>query len=408
MVSGPREPYGTVLIAPGLLYAEHLLRQFSIFGREALVLKALKERIPEGLEGLYANVVADLQHHTPHKELEAMKILLFWLAHPYRPLTLAECLSLLEITSNDFFDLERGLQGRQLARVLRLGDLEERVTNTGDEDVKLNIQDQKSSEAPFDDGNLPLKFQQRSLRAFFRDCSEGLRTLPKDANREIFILCSDILCGQRPNAHEGLRQYAARYAILHLSWTAIQEGTEHDKIRTLNALGTLMSNETKAATVIETLGVDYNEINESFDSGVLMRDMAYWAGLAVALGDRLNDATCHWAKSVNADVHSAFEPLAQGHIANWFQAEDAKTALRSFKFARSAINMVSDHPLSLFELLHLHLFLCSGIGIVLYCNRASRVQKSSEFKRAVCPTTVRPVMRSSMTEVVAHSANRSR
>jgi hypothetical protein len=324
-----------------MLYAEHLLRQFSIFGREPLVLKALEEHMPEGLEGLYLNMVADLQHHTPEDELHAMKTLLWWMAYSYRPLTLAECLSILQITSESSFDLERELQGRQLARFLRMGDLEERMTDTAVEDVKLSIQSQSKSDAPFNDGDLPLKFQDRSMAGFFRGGDTGLRTIGKDAHREIFIVCSDILCGRMPNAHGGLRQYAARFAILHLSWTSMKDDTEHNRVRALNALGSLMSNETHAATAFETLGVDYKEVNEDFASGLLMQNMAYSARLAVALSGKVNASTSQWAESVNADVHVAFEPLARGHVANWFQADDAKAALRSFKFARSAIDMVS-------------------------------------------------------------------
>jgi hypothetical protein len=102
-----------------------------------------------------------------------------------------------------------------------------------------------------------------------------------------------------------------------------------------------MSNETNAATAFETLGVDYKEVNEDFARGLLMKNMAYSARLAVALSGKVNASTLQWAESVNADVHVAFEPLARGHVANWFQADDAKAALRSFKFARSAIDMVS-------------------------------------------------------------------
>ena len=95
--------------------------------------------MPAGLEGLYLNMVADLQHHTPEDELQAMKMLLCWIAHTYRPLKLAECLSIVKTTCGDSFDLERELQGRPLARFLRMGDLEERVKDDILEPLKLKI-----------------------------------------------------------------------------------------------------------------------------------------------------------------------------------------------------------------------------------------------------------------------------
>ncbi|EXJ61521.1 hypothetical protein A1O7_01949 [Cladophialophora yegresii CBS 114405] len=293
------------------------------------------------LGGLYLNMVADLQHHTPADELHAMKTLLCWLAYSYRPLTLAECLSILEITSETSFDLERELQGRQLARFLRLGDLEERMTGSAAEDIKLSLQTQNKSDAPFNDGDLPLKFQERSMAGFFRGGETGLRTLGKDGHCEIFIVCSDILCGRMPNAHAALRQYAAINAMVHLSWVSLKDHTEHDRIRALNALGNLMSNESHAATTLEALGVDYEEINEGFASGVLMFNMAYAAKMAVALPGKVSSSTSKWAASVAADVRVAFDPLARGHVANWFQAKDAKAALLSFAFAHSAIAMWS-------------------------------------------------------------------
>ena len=179
------------------------------------------------------------------------------------------------------------------------------------------------------------------MAAFFRGGNQGLRTFDKDGHREIFIICSDILCGRLPTVHEGLQRYAAAWAMVHVSWTSLQNDIEQDKIRTLDALGRLMSNETDAATVIETLGVDYTEMNEEFESGRLMGYMAFFAKQAVALRAKLSATTLRWADSVVADVHAAFEPLARGHSANWFQAQDLKSALRSFKFARSAVNMVS-------------------------------------------------------------------
>lgn len=329
------------LIMLGMLYAEHLLRQLAILSRESLVLMALQQAMPESLEKLYLNMVADLQHHTPDDELHSMKLLLWWLAHSNRPLTLAECLSILKITGETSFDLERELQGRQLAKFLRLGDLEERMTSTATEDVKLIVQEKEKSDDLLDDEDLPLKFHERSMRGFFRSGSDGLRTLAKDSHREIFILCSDILCGQHADALESLRQYAARNWMWHLSWIPLQANTEDDKVRILNALGSLMSNDTNAATVIETLGVDYAEINDDFKPGQVMGHMTYDTNLAITLKDKVNPTTSQWAKSVAANVANAFEPLARGHIANWFRADEAKPALRSFKFAQSALNMVS-------------------------------------------------------------------
>jgi hypothetical protein len=270
-----------------------------------------------------------------------MKTLFSWLGHSYRPLTLAECLSIINITCEDPFDLDRELQGRQLARILRLGDLEERMTDTEAEDIKLRVQSGNKADAPLTDGDLPLKFQERSMAGFFGAASEGLRTNKQDANREIFITSSDILCGRKPTADKGLRQYAATYWLMHLSWSYPGQDSESNRIRSLNALGALMSNETDAARAVEDRGVDYDRICQGFEDGLLLTDMALWAKMAAPLKGKLTATTDQWAEGVAKDAHTAFDQLARGHVTNWFAAVLPKDAAHSFRFAFTAINLVS-------------------------------------------------------------------
>lgn len=327
-----------------MLYAEHMLRQFNIFGRELLVLKALEQHMPNTLEELFQSMLADLQHHTSTDELEAMRCLLAWLSFSYRPLTLDDSLALIKITSGGSFDLERELQGRQLAKFLRIADFEERVNDISATQSKLDLQSPNNPDAPYNDGDLPLRFQERSMRGFFRNAQRGeagLRTSSFEAHRQIFVICSKIICGTVGNVHDGLRKYAASAWAWHLSWTHMAQDSEEDRVAGLEALGAIMTNENNAAVIIESLGVDWDTITGDFKDGLFLKNKTLFAKMAVSLGEKVNARTLSWAKAVVEDPLAALVPLAKGHIANWFTANGLEEALRSYRFARTIAKLVS-------------------------------------------------------------------
>ena len=327
-----------------MLYAEHTLRQFNILGRETIVLKMLDHYMPESLEKLHDTMLKDLQEQTGADQLQALKCLLWWLAFSYRPLTVDECLSVLQHSTDGSLNLDQELQGRQLSRFIRIADFEERLEFAPAQNSILEIQSQNNSDAAYNDGDLPLKFQERSIRGFFRGAEKGetgLRTPASEAHRHIFIFCSKVLCSHSDEIHDSLRKYAAEHWAWHLSWTRMLEDSEPDRIAGLDALGAIMTNETGAAKVIETLGVDYDEINEEFKNELLLKNMAWFAKMVDSLDGKVTPTTSAWAKAVVADRLAAFVPLARGHISNWFQSRELKSALRSYRFARAALKMVS-------------------------------------------------------------------
>ncbi|KIX01404.1 uncharacterized protein Z518_09130 [Rhinocladiella mackenziei CBS 650.93] len=310
--------------ADGMLYVEHILRQLSILGREHLVLKQT------GPASRKSN------------ELRAMKSLLWWLAFSYQPLSLDECLALLELTPGNSFDLERELQGRQLARFLKIGDPEERVGAASPQPSMPLTLIKNNPDAAYHDGDLPLKFQERAMRDFFRhgqSGDSGLRTSAAEAHREIFVICSKILCDPAINVPHGLRKYAAEKWAVHLSETRMAQGSETDRITGVEALGAIMTNEANAAMRLESLGVDYDKINKNFPKFPLLSHVASFAQMADSLDDKVTASTSVWVKSVVSDEMAAFVPLAKGHLENWLQTADLKSALRSYKFARSAIKL---------------------------------------------------------------------
>ncbi|KAK1766356.1 hypothetical protein QBC33DRAFT_612002 [Phialemonium atrogriseum] len=335
-----------------ILYAEHMLRQFNNIGREPIILKQLEQSMPENLKELYGTILVDLQRRTADDKQQAIKGLLWWLAFASRPLTLAESFSLMNLFPGSSLDLEEELQGQQLARLLKIGDVEERAQNDGDNSNLANVDllGQSDPDAVYDDGDRPLKFQERSMRDYFRSASQdeqGLRTPGRVAHGKILTLCSKILFVEVDNIYGSLRKYAAQHWIWHfacwcyLSLNSNPGPAEDEKVACLEALGAIMTNHGNFATTIESLDMDYEDVLRDLPNDYLVAKVAEGATMATSLGDKMIETTLTWARDVVADKGAAFVTLVKGHISNWFRAQDLKSAAQSYKVIRSIIPLTS-------------------------------------------------------------------
>ncbi|KAG6355490.1 hypothetical protein INS49_003452 [Diaporthe citri] len=342
-----------------MLYAEHMLRHFSMIGRAPLVLKQLEHSMPKSLEDCYDRILHGLEQKTASSQLGALKSLLAWLSFSGRPLTLADSLQLLRTVFNSSLDLESELQGNQLARVLKIAGREERQsTDTDSGGPTISTDD--DPDAKYDDSDLPLKFQGRSMRDYFRqarDATEDLRTPASVAHRKIFLVCCDIICGKIKVQDESLRSYAARNWVHHLSWANITLETNGDSAACLEGLGNIMTNARGAASFFQNHGVDYEEVHSDFvdelpvtdfENDGLISYMAYWASVILNLAtsnDFLSQSTVAWAEETIEDRRNAFVPLAKAHIAEWLQVADVESASTSYKFSRSCIALTGQNSL---------------------------------------------------------------
>lgn len=329
-----------------LLYAEHMLRHFNTTARQSLVLKQLETAMPQDLEAFYASILSDLESRINGPQQEALKVLLAWLAYSYRPLALAECLALLGIVSDGSLDLEAELQGTQLARFLTIAHSDERISSDGEQDLRPFIDAQEDPDLKYSDSDLPLKFQERSMRGYFRQDvladSHGLRTSSAMAHQNIFLVCSDIVNGRIQVEYRDLRRYAARNWAFHLSWSGNLDTDQ--RVACLEGLGNIMTNSHGAADFLECLDVDYDEISAPFVSqgDLLLRNMSWWSTVIGNNPDtQFSQATLAWAADVREDKQSAFVPLMEAHIANWSRALDLESALKSYRFARTCAGLVS-------------------------------------------------------------------
>ncbi|KAL1856835.1 hypothetical protein Daus18300_010598 [Diaporthe australafricana] len=321
-----------------MLYAEHMLRHFSMIGREHLVLKQLKQK-------------------RPPRKLEALKSLLAWLSFSFRPLTLSDSLQLVKAVFGSSLDLESELQGNQLARVLKIAGKDERESSDTDKDSAV-ISGDKDPDAKYNDSDLPLKFLGRSMRDYFQqaqDVTEGLRTPAPVAHRKIFLLCCDIICGRIKVEDESLRSYAARTWSYHLSWTDLRVDSNGDTAACLEGLGNIMTNAHDAASFFQRHGVDYEDLHsdfkdempvKDFQSDLLFQNMAWFADLiSKSTSDLLSQDTRAWAKMTMEDMKDAFMPLAKAHINKWLHAADVESAATSYKFSRTCIGLTGQNAL---------------------------------------------------------------
>lgn len=335
-----------------MLYAEHMLRHFSMIGREPLVLKQLEHSMPTSLEDCYDGILQGLEQKTASSQLEALKALLAWLSFSFRPLTLADSRQLLKTVFDSKLDLESELQGNQLARVLKIAGRDERQSS----DTEVGgtaISTDEDPDAKYDDSDLPLKFQGRSMRDYFqeaKDVAEGLRTPASVAHRKIFLVCADIICGKIKVEDESLRSYAARTWAYHMSWANVTLDENGDSLACLERLGNIMANADGAASFFQRHGVDYEEIHsdfvdelpvKDFQKDLLIWNMSLWANLiSDSTSDLFSQDTRSWAKATVEDSKNAFVLLAKAHITEWLQSEDVESVTKSYQFARSCIALV--------------------------------------------------------------------
>jgi hypothetical protein len=294
-----------------------------------------------------------LRSHASTEQEASMKGLLMWLAWSYRELSLDECISLCKHVLGGVLDIEDELEGGRLARVLRVTNPGERTESNLDQSATATfVVDQADTSAVSNDGAMPVQFYDRSMRSYYSGALQqdsGLRTWISEANRRMFITCSDILTGKAGDVHDGLRQYAARYWVNHLMNTDIDEHKLPDQVSVLEALVGIANNENDVATQFETLGVNYDmmELGKTEEQDDALDQMAKCALLGISDFQKgysdiqRSPAAKAWWTTVDEDERSALLPLLHGHIKNWAEATSEKAALLSYKFVRSILPMVS-------------------------------------------------------------------
>ncbi|KAK2739310.1 NACHT and TPR domain-containing protein [Colletotrichum kahawae] len=331
---------------------KHLLARLNTLEREGAVLRSLEKPLPPTLYQLYEVTTAECFRRTESSRRALVSKLLQWIAYSLRPINLNEGLSLLRFWSNDDdFDLEEIPE--PFAKLLRIGDPDSgaetraKIQSRGGWGTAIDELEkaQKASQPDdlYQDGNLPIKFRERSMRGFFREepvePNEGHRPRRSEAHRQMFLACFNFIQPAHHNTvnvDKGLREYAVNYVLHH--WRDIEEKhlNVEQQAEVMETFASLMLDKSSFAKIQEEeLRIEYAIYDdEKFDDSFFDR-LRSWAGLS------LNMEAAEWWALIADRPRDCLVQLAKSHVRRLQYAVDIKTAEVSFLAAKDALRIVS-------------------------------------------------------------------
>ncbi|KAF7563389.1 hypothetical protein G7046_g719 [Stylonectria norvegica] len=338
--------------APNMLYAEHMLVRFNSLGREGAVLQNLDKPLPPDIHGIYDTLFEECNRRTASNHQDLVTKLLQWIAFSFRPLVLDEVSSLLRyFTKDDNFSPEEIPE--PFAKFLRVGDpgadAEARARLQSQGGWGTAVQDLEKSQGVsspdqvYNDGSLPVKFQERSMRSYFRDAPKPdttLRFRASDAHRQIFLAAAGIArpvpLGDTSKLDSRLRAYATHYLIHHWRQIKAEECSPSQIAEVMEALGAVLSNQHDYVTMLEWQGAAYSDkfTSETFDK------VSQWAKLLNSRDGKarpqLSEKIEEWWTGFDESPRKCLLQLARGHVQKLYRAADLKSALVSYGAARKA------------------------------------------------------------------------
>lgn len=329
------------------------MRRLNALGREGLILKDLED-LSDNTVAIYHTLLAECQKNRTSEDRELLRNLLAWLAYTKSEFTVAEANLLIEIINKDnSISMEEELDGR-LSRLLRIsGDRAETEQDDSSEndDKAENLSDENlETEASAEDASNFLSFQERSLKAYFRDAiqdhSDGLRCTAIEAQAIIFRTCSSILTMPKKNqkaAGRNLVNYASRWGLSHLSEIKPEE---EDKVSddlakvVIESIYNIFTNKNDSLKPMEV------RVNEKFTilsgAGITQEQtlamLSAWAKRALRLPpNQLPYGILDWFRPLAQEPLRVFIGLSRTHITNWFSSTRTRDAYSAFFSAHSAL-----------------------------------------------------------------------
>lgn len=326
-----------------MLYAEHMLLQLNDLGREGAVLRSLNKPLPGDLHDLYEALLTECYRQTPPNQDFLVNRLLHWVAYAFLPLTLDEVESLISTwTEGGESDIEE--IPRPLNKFIRVGDpgadaeARARIQSQGGWRTAVNQLEKTEDAIPdaiYDDGTLPVKFHERSMRSFFREApreEETQRWKPSEAHRQLFLDCAK-LARKDSTVIPSLRKYATQCLIGHWRRIKLEEHSPEEQAEVMEALGLALLNKYSYATLLEQQEAEYMEIfpDDAFDK------VSQWAKLKVTLSQEVSE----WWADLAENPRNCLVPLAKAHLKGLYNAVNTKEAVMRFNRVRDALQLVS-------------------------------------------------------------------
>ncbi|EHK16301.1 uncharacterized protein TRIVIDRAFT_112373, partial [Trichoderma virens Gv29-8] len=330
--------------SPNLLYAEHMLKRLNALGREGAALQVLARPMPETLHGVYEIMLDECQRRMPAARQQIASKLLHWIAFSYRVLSLDEVTSLLVyLSKDDSFTLEEIPE--VASKFLQIGDpafeaqsreMAHRDTSTGSiEDLEKAETASDNQDGNYNDGALPVKFKERSMRAFFRDASDvnsEWHLKASEAHRQIFLAGVDLVkpepLGPGHSIKEGLRLYSAYRLLSHFVELKLDEYTSQEKAEVMEGLAMALSHTDFAETLSRT-GMSYTRGLKSLVNG----RVALWAESLKApeISSLLSPDAAAWWADVAIDSRRCRYGMIRGYVSRIYAAANLEEALSAYK-----------------------------------------------------------------------------
>lgn len=329
------------------------MARLDALGREGAALQVLARPLPETLQGVYELMLNECQRRMPAARQQIALKLLHWLAFSRRVLTLDEVTSLLVyLSKDDNFSLEEIPE--VAAKFLQVGDpaldAESRSARgngyvTSLEDVEKADSASNNPDDVYNDGSLPVKFKERSMRAFFRDAASlnsDWRFTPSEANRQILLDSVNLVkaepLGPGHTIKESLRLYSAYWLLSHFVDTKMDEHTSQEKAEVMEGFAMALSHNDYAETLSRT-GMTYNRNVK----GVVNDTAARWAeNLKVPeISSILTPSAASWWADVASDSRNCRLGMAKGYARLIYTAADGESALKTYKLLYGLLGVVS-------------------------------------------------------------------
>ncbi|GFP58593.1 hypothetical protein TASIC1_0010040400 [Trichoderma asperellum] len=267
--------------------------------------------------------------------------LLHWLAFSGRVLTLDEVTSLLMYLSQDnSFSLEEIPE--VAAKFLQIGDPAlDAESRSGRRNTYISsIEDVEKAESAsnnpddaYNDGALPVKFKERSMRAFFRDAStlnSDWHFTASEAYRQIFLDSVNLVkpLGPGHSIKETLRLYSAYWLLPHFVEIKLDEHTPQEKAEVMEGLAMALSHTDFAETLSRT-GVVYDRSGKS----AVNDKAALWAeNLKIPeISSILTPSAASWWADVAIDPRRCRLGMVKGYLRLIYTAADVGAASAAYK-----------------------------------------------------------------------------
>ncbi|KAF4943272.1 hypothetical protein FSARC_14969 [Fusarium sarcochroum] len=328
-----------------------MLLRFNTTGREAAVLRSLEKPLPADLHELYEVLVAECYRHLASNHEYMVNRLLHWVAYSHRSLSLDEVASLLRVWSDDnTFDIEEIPE--PFTKFIRVGDpgadAEARAKiqaqgGYGTDVSQLDKSQDANPDAIYNDGDLPVKFHERSMRSFFLEAprkEDSRRWKASEAHRQLFLDCAKILSlGDKITVVKSLKEYAVEYTFDHWREIDPQEHSTEEQVEVMEAFATIMLNKHQFATLFDQNEVNYDDqfTEEAFDK------VSAWAALLDDTKPALSEDIEQWWSKIAQHPQNCLLHLIKAHLRRVYTAEDEESAVASFKSVRDAMQLSNMH-----------------------------------------------------------------